>query len=185
MAEHLTSKEKVSAAVLDSFIDEYQPGCEMHRMLVELRDLRRELADTREAYLNQSARLVRADSQPQIIRGVVEQFGQYIVHGTPGHYGWLPEDHELQHNCDAMACGQDHALARFQIERATPPPFPAPKFKVGDWVKLRRGHYARSVLAVCGPCYVVTTADGDGSIQFGESELEPASRPTKGSDHAG
>jgi hypothetical protein len=62
------------------------------------------------------------DSQPQIIRGVVEQFGQYIVHGTPGHYGWLPEDHELQHNCDAMACGQDHALARFQIERATPPP---------------------------------------------------------------
>jgi Fe-S-cluster formation regulator IscX/YfhJ len=56
-----TSKEKVSAAVLDSFIDEYQPGCEMHRMLVELRDLRRELADTREAYLNQSARLVRAE----------------------------------------------------------------------------------------------------------------------------
>lgn len=36
-----TSMEKVSGAVLDSFIDEYQPGCEMHRMLVELREWRR------------------------------------------------------------------------------------------------------------------------------------------------
>jgi hypothetical protein len=62
------------------------------------------------------------DSMPQVIRGVVEQFGQYIVHGTPGHYGWLPEDHAMQHNCDAMACGQDHALARFPIERAAQPP---------------------------------------------------------------
>lgn len=62
------------------------------------------------------------NSMPQVIRGVVEQFGQYIVHGTPGHYGWLPEDHDLQHNCDAMACGQDHALARFPIERASQPP---------------------------------------------------------------
>jgi hypothetical protein len=62
------------------------------------------------------------DSQPQIIQGVAEQFGQYIVYGVPGRYGWLPEDHERQHNCDAMACGQDHALARFPIpERAAQP----------------------------------------------------------------
>lgn len=62
------------------------------------------------------------ESEPQIVRGVAEQIGHYIVYGTPGVWGWLPEDHEAQHNCDAMGCGQDHALARFPITRTTEPP---------------------------------------------------------------
>jgi hypothetical protein len=101
------------------------------------------------------------DSQPQIIRGVVEQFGQYIVHGTPGHYGWLPEDHELQHNCDAMACGQDHALARFPIERATPLP-------AADALSLLRAIY-----------HEIETYGGESEETMQAIELLLQSSPTK------
>ena len=51
-------------------------------------------------------------TQPAVIQQVWMENGTAIVLGIPAHFGELPEDHEWQHNCDAMGCGQCHVLAR-------------------------------------------------------------------------
>jgi hypothetical protein len=55
------------------------------------------------------------DFQAPVIQSVWQEMGRAIVLGIPGHYPWLPEDHDLQHNCDAMGCGQCHVLARLPL----------------------------------------------------------------------
>lgn len=85
------------------------------------------------------AQLETGDFQPMVIAGVAIKGDRSVVVGVPAHYHHLPEDHELQHNCDEMGCTSvEHVLWRgsYQDESEPEPP-PPPKDDRLERIKTR------------------------------------------------